>query len=60
MDRGAWRAPVQGVPKCGTQLSDYTFTFSLFNKAVMDFPGLQSIIHLTRLKAEPQKAVFPP
>ena len=26
----------------------------------MDFPGLQSIIHLTRLKAEPQKAIFPP
>ena len=35
-------------------------TLLLFNKAVMDFTGLHSMIHLTHLKTEPQKAVFPP
>ena len=27
MDRGAWKAPVYGVAKSWTQLSDFTFTF---------------------------------
>ena len=27
MDRGAWRAPVHGVAKSRTRLSDFTFTF---------------------------------
>ena len=27
MDRGAWRAAVQGVAKSQTRLSDFTFTF---------------------------------
>ena len=27
-DRGAWYAPVHGVTKSGTQLSDFTFTFN--------------------------------
>ena len=29
MDGGAWWAAVHGVPKRWTQLSDFTFTFSL-------------------------------
>ena len=29
MDGGAWWAAVHGVPKSWTQLSDFTFTFSL-------------------------------
>ena len=27
MDGGAWQAAVHGVAKCGTRLSDLTFTF---------------------------------
>ena len=27
MDGGAWWAAVHGVPKSGTRLSDFTFTF---------------------------------
>ena len=33
MDRGAWRAIVCGVLKSQTQLSDYTFTFTLHSEA---------------------------
>ena len=29
MDRGAWEATVHGVTKSRTQLSDFTFTFTL-------------------------------
>ena len=29
MDRGAWQATVHGVAKSRTQLSDFTFTFTL-------------------------------
>ena len=28
-DGGAWKAAVQGVAKCQTRLSDFTFTFHL-------------------------------
>ena len=31
MDGGAWRAAVHGAAKSQTQLSDYTFTFTLFS-----------------------------
>ena len=37
MDREAWRAAVPGVTKSQTQLSDFTFTFSL------DFKEIQSV-----------------
>ena len=30
MDRGAWRSSVHGVTKSQTQLSDFTFTFTLY------------------------------
>ena len=30
MDGGAWRATVQGVAKCRTQLTDFTFTFLFY------------------------------
>ena len=30
MDRGAWWATVHGVTKSRTQLSDFTFTFTMF------------------------------
>ena len=31
MDRGAWQTTVYGVAKSRTQLSDFTFTFTLLN-----------------------------
>ena len=34
MDRGAWWATVHGVSKSRTQLSDFTFTFTLGSKGV--------------------------
>ena len=51
-----------GYSPWGHEVWDTTerLTLLLFNKAVMDFTGLHSMIHLTHLKTEPQKAVFPP
>ena len=33
VDRGAWWATVHGVAKSRTRLSDFTFTFKLFNSS---------------------------
>ena len=38
MDRGAWRATVYGVAKSRTRLSDFTFTFPLWNSRMPNTP----------------------
>ena len=37
MDGGAWQATVHGVAKSWTQLSDFTFQFSLYRYRVFNF-----------------------
>ena len=52
MDRGAWWAAVYGVPKSRTQLSEFTFTFTLRNEMEFTLWELYDGCYYMRLKAE--------
>ena len=48
MDRGAWRATVNGVAKGQTQLSDFTFTF-LFHALEKEMATHTSVLGITQV-----------